>query len=235
MNLNLISSKYQTKSWRNQQSWYINGKHNECEKYQFNCLESKLSCKINKTNDSIQNLDINIPGYEARKKMLENIISSCQFVINCFSSEIKLTEDTCPICRCEFDDPVVTSCGHNFCYDCINEVLNLSSFKKECPICRAQISNSEIFKLEDKIEDNEQIDELIYKYGTKIAKLIKLCRQILINKNSKTVSCALRTKGVFVKIRIPSLTFRVQEDTGFGNFSISTKHIRQLPAIDNFL
>ena len=157
----------------------------------FNQVKEKLiednQNKIIKTKASIQNLDINIPGFEARKKMLENIISSCQFVINCFSSEIKLSEDTCPICRCEFDDPVVTSCGHNFCYECINEVLNLSSFKKECPICRAQISNSEIFKLEDKIEDSEQIDELIYKYGTKIAKLIKLCRQILINNNSKII------------------------------------------------
>jgi hypothetical protein len=35
----LISSKYQTKEWRLNQQWYINGKHNECEKYQIEYIE----------------------------------------------------------------------------------------------------------------------------------------------------------------------------------------------------
>lgn len=33
--LKLISSSKQTKNWRKKQDWYYNGKHNECELYQF--------------------------------------------------------------------------------------------------------------------------------------------------------------------------------------------------------
>ena len=159
----------------------------------FNEVREKLikdnENKIKKTQLSINNLDSSVSGFEARKKMLENIISSCQFILNCFSSEIKISDDSCPICRCEFDDPVVTSCGHNYCYECINEVLNMSSYKNECPICRSGISSSQIFKLEDNIsnENKEQVDELVYQYGTKLAKLIKLCKQILLDKKSKII------------------------------------------------
>lgn len=158
----------------------------------FNEVREKLikdnEDKIKKTQSSINNLASSVAGYEACKKRLENIISSCQFILNCFNNEIKVSDDSCPICRCEFDDPVVTSCGHNFCYECITEVLNMTSYKRECPICRTAISSSQIFKLEDKKhENNEQVDELVYKYGTKIAKLIKLSKQILLDKNNKII------------------------------------------------
>ena len=159
----------------------------------FNEVKEKLikdnEDKIIKTNSSIQNLDITIPGYEARKKMLENIIISCNFLLKCFkSAEIKINEESCPICRCDYDDPVVTECGHHFCYECITEVLGISSYKKECPICRSSISASRIYKLEDKMDIVEdKVDELVYNYGTKIAKLIKLCNQILLEDNNKII------------------------------------------------
>ena len=54
-----------------------------------------------------------------------------------------------------------------------------------------------------------------------------------INRNSKTPSRAFFTSAVSVKIFIFFATGIAQEATGFGDFSISTKHIRQLPAIDN--
>jgi len=47
----LISSELQTKNWRKNQSWYQNGRKNECEKYQLKKLESlidqKIICKSN--------------------------------------------------------------------------------------------------------------------------------------------------------------------------------------------
>jgi hypothetical protein len=46
-------------------------------------------------------------------------------------------------------------------------------------------------------------------------------------------SRAFFTKGVFVKIFIPSITGIAQETTGLGDFSISTKHILQFPAIES--
>ena len=144
--------------------------------------------KITKTEHSIYNLDPMVPGYAARKKMLENIILSSKYLLNCFSSNIKINENNCPICRCEFDDPIVTNCGHNFCYECITEVLQMPSYKNECPMCRTFISASQIYKIEkqEKIDTNV-IDQLVYNYGTKLAKLIKLCNQILLNPNTNII------------------------------------------------
>ena len=159
----------------------------------FNEVKEKLikdnEEKIIKTQLSIQNLDATVPGYDARKKMLENIVISCNFLLNCFKdSNIKVNDECCPICRCEYDDPVVTECGHNFCYECITEVIGIESYKKECPICRTAISPSKIFKLEEDIHvEEEKVDELVYKYGTKIAKLIKLCKQILLDDKNKII------------------------------------------------
>ena len=136
---------------------------------------------------TIQNLDPTIAAYKARKKSLENKISASQFLINSFNKEIKINEDCCPICRCDFDDPVVTNCGHNYCYECITEVLGMSSYKKECPICRAPISSSQIYRIESKVEEEEKVDDLVYQYGTKLAKLIKLCKKILLNPKNKII------------------------------------------------
>ena len=62
MNL-LISSKFQTKIWRQNQKWYKNGRKNECENYQRNIIEEIVKYKCNKTN-----IRINMDTYE-----LENI------------------------------------------------------------------------------------------------------------------------------------------------------------------
>jgi SNF2 family DNA or RNA helicase len=158
----------------------------------FNEVKEKLikdnEDKIKKTENSLQHLDITLPGWQARKQMLENIITSSKYLLASFKNTIEVKSECCPICRCDFDDPVVTECGHNFCYECITEVLGISAYKKECPICRKAISTSKIYKLADKMEEvTEQIDELIYKYGTKIAKLIKMCNQILLNQDNKII------------------------------------------------
>lgn len=46
----IISSDKQSKDWRRQQEWYINGKKNECEIYQRNIVEKIIGKKILKTN-----------------------------------------------------------------------------------------------------------------------------------------------------------------------------------------
>ena len=49
----LPSSKYQTKLWRIKQSWYINGKKNECEIYQIKIINKIIKNKLDKTFDRI--------------------------------------------------------------------------------------------------------------------------------------------------------------------------------------
>lgn len=47
------SSKFMTKEWRMEQPWYINGKHNECEKYQRSLIEQITKQECPKTHDRI--------------------------------------------------------------------------------------------------------------------------------------------------------------------------------------
>lgn len=47
--ITIESSELQTKKWRKEQEWYVNGKSNECEIYQRNLLENIMKCKIQKS------------------------------------------------------------------------------------------------------------------------------------------------------------------------------------------
>ena len=119
-------------------------------------------------------------------KKLTNEIGSNEFILKTFEKQtIKdIEKEICPICKCNFEDPIVTNCGHNFCYDCITSLLNIDSYKNECPICRNKIYRSTIYKLN---KDNNKLDKLVYKYGTKLAKLIKLTKQILTDKKNSII------------------------------------------------
>jgi hypothetical protein len=52
-NILIPQSKFQTKDWRKNRSWYKNGKSNECEKYQIHLIENMLKTTLHKTNDRI--------------------------------------------------------------------------------------------------------------------------------------------------------------------------------------
>jgi hypothetical protein len=52
----LIPSHKQTKNWRQQQTWYKNGKRNECETYQLNQLKLITGLDINRSNKRIHKL-----------------------------------------------------------------------------------------------------------------------------------------------------------------------------------
>jgi hypothetical protein len=85
-NVLIPSSKYQTKIWRKNRSWYKTGKSNECEKYQINTIEKIIGKKLEKTNDRInfvsyeinnkKNLMMNDDGYEWSENFDGKIISN---------------------------------------------------------------------------------------------------------------------------------------------------------------
>ena len=54
-----------------------------------------------------------------------------------------------------------------------------------------------------------------------------------MRRNSITPSRAARTSSVSVRITMPSPAGMAQDAIGLGDFSISTRHMRQLPAIDS--
>ncbi|ARF10357.1 hypothetical protein Hokovirus_1_236 [Hokovirus HKV1] len=96
----IIPDSYiQTKKWRQNRKWYINGKHNECEKYQINTLEKILKIKMSKTNDRMntetycllnnRNIINNPDGYE----WTENFDGKIQKSNNIFYFNLKFVCD----------------------------------------------------------------------------------------------------------------------------------------------
>ncbi|KAL7824477.1 hypothetical protein AOLI_G00328790, partial [Acnodon oligacanthus] len=54
-----------------------------------------------------------------------------------------LEEDlTCPVCCEIFSEPVLLSCSHSFCRECLEQSWNEKQ-KKDCPVCRQQASSEE--------------------------------------------------------------------------------------------
>ncbi|KAE8300639.1 Nuclear factor 7, ovary [Larimichthys crocea] len=70
-----------------------------------------------------------------------------------------LSEDQfmCPICLDVFTDPVTTSCGHNFCKNCINEHWNVNVLW-QCPMCK------EVFTTKPELHINTFISGLVAEF-----------------------------------------------------------------------
>lgn len=74
---------------------------------------------------------------------------------------------TCPICIEVINNPITTTCGHNYCKSCIN--LNL----RNCPICKAEMNFLQLsinFQLKNLIESlkNYDLNEIKNKYFPEI-------------------------------------------------------------------
>ncbi|KAK1407501.1 hypothetical protein QVD17_39117 [Tagetes erecta] len=53
----------------------------------------------------------------------------------------------CSICLDLAQDPIVTLCGHLFCWPCIYQWLNHHSHSNECPLCKAFIQEERLIPL----------------------------------------------------------------------------------------
>ncbi|OIT01777.1 PREDICTED: E3 ubiquitin-protein ligase RMA1H1-like [Nicotiana attenuata] len=72
---------------------------------------------------------------------------------NSVTSEIAASCFDCNICLDSAHDPVVTLCGHLYCWPCIYKWIQIESStpgseeKPKCPVCKAHISNSSLVPL----------------------------------------------------------------------------------------
>jgi hypothetical protein len=64
----LVSSKEQTKDWRKNQEWYINGKKNECEKEQIKCIEQFTKIKMEKTEIRLHKINFKMKNNRLTNK-----------------------------------------------------------------------------------------------------------------------------------------------------------------------
>mmetsp|Transcript_31743 Transcript_31743/g.82826 ORF Transcript_31743/g.82826 Transcript_31743/m.82826 type:complete len:456 (-) Transcript_31743:361-1728(-) len=53
----------------------------------------------------------------------------------------------CNICFQEAVDPVVTVCGHLFCWPCLSQWLNSGRSFKECPVCKAGVEEDKVIPI----------------------------------------------------------------------------------------
>ncbi|CAH8313239.1 unnamed protein product [Eruca vesicaria subsp. sativa] len=66
----------------------------------------------------------------------------------------------CNICLDSVQEPVVTLCGHLFCWPCIHKWLLVQSDEhqthKQCPVCKSKVSHSTLVPLYGRGGDNSQ-------------------------------------------------------------------------------
>ncbi|KAK9053870.1 hypothetical protein SSX86_024945 [Deinandra increscens subsp. villosa] len=60
----------------------------------------------------------------------------------------------CNICFDLAQDPIVTLCGHLFCWPCLYKWLHIHSLSQECPVCKAQIEEEKLVPLYGRGKDS---------------------------------------------------------------------------------
>ena len=105
-----------------------------------------------------------------KEKKFRNKITELTYLINFFKKinplVPSLPEDNCIICLSEFENPIITGCGHYFCKECITNSVKFGS--KNCPMCRKPLKNEEIYHVKNPNKNTSNIDALTFKYGSKL-------------------------------------------------------------------
>jgi DNA repair protein RAD5 len=167
----------------------LGGEELSLEDVRLKLIEYKKSL-ILENNSKVAALDRNKDNehnYDYRRKQLLAKNKELEYEIRFFSNldpvVPKLPEDSCPICMGDFEDVVVTDCGHYYCKECIMNALNVS--KKNCPMCRQPLTMKNIYSM--KKSDSPQMDYVTFKYGSKMGKLITMCKQIFNDPTARII------------------------------------------------
>jgi len=147
---------------------------------------------IKKYEKKLKSLDTNNQSFHMLSKTYKDKINESTYLINIFDNilntekKIELKEDMCCICMDVISQIVVTDCGHFYCKECIHNSLK---FKKECPTCRKSLTSDKIYHVNKKNEEpkKESKNALVELYGSKMGKLIALCKKITSNKKNRII------------------------------------------------
>ena len=104
--------------------------------------------------------------------------------------------NTCCICLDAYDSPVLTSCAHMFCSECITGHVQHGGGKNTCPLCRTELTADDILPIDPTASDPDEqaaaaearadnadlLSECIGDWGTKISALVTdIKRQLRAN------------------------------------------------------
>ncbi|KAF8396044.1 hypothetical protein HHK36_017656 [Tetracentron sinense] len=65
----------------------------------------------------------------------------------------------CNICLEMARDPVLTCCGHMFCWPCLYQWLHVHSDTKECPVCKGEVIDTNITPIYGRGNDTRETEE----------------------------------------------------------------------------
>lgn len=123
-----------------------------------------LTCLIKEKNDT--------------QRMYDYLVNSI--------NELEDTVEVCLICMDEMTELSITSCGHKYCTECINNYISVYK-KHNCPKCKTYIDNSNIFMYKDDAKEGKQSD--LYKLieETKSTKLANIIHYVMEKPDVKII------------------------------------------------
>lgn len=81
----------------------------------------------------------------------------------------------CPVCLSPPSEAIITICSHVFCKTCIEKTLK--HLKPQCPLCRKQLSESDLFSSPKVADEDEVRPDKVAKTSSKINALISLLKE----------------------------------------------------------
>ncbi|KAL9155299.1 hypothetical protein ABFS82_10G172900 [Erythranthe guttata] len=92
--------------------------------------------------------DLRWGAYRRNRKTCEN----CEVQKNNLVQQSSFFD--CSICLDSAKDPVVTCCGHLFCWPCIYRWLNHQSSANQCPVCKGEVTVSNVTPIYGQVGNN---------------------------------------------------------------------------------
>lgn len=100
------------------------------------------------TPNRIGNEDIRVVILRSIDRQLDQASVSPEKVSDEVSSPLPSAKDfECNICLDMARDPVVTACGHLFCWPCLYQWIYLHSDVRECPVCKGDVRDIDIIPI----------------------------------------------------------------------------------------
>lgn len=152
----------------------------EIEEVQEEKKELERSAKTNADKEKLRAKESTLTRLQTQSRQLK---SSLAYFASIMPKISQSTSEPCVIC---FDDIValtITSCGHFFCKQCVQ---NAVSSQKKCPVCRNPLTMNQLTEVldegqEEELEATNSMKEMIDKYGTKMAHLVKYLNEVWEN------------------------------------------------------